>query len=473
MSIESQQNLQKSLMTVADRRAWLQQSACGFGFLSFAGLAALEAQAARPTNTHHRPTAKRVIFLFLHGGVSHMDSFDPKPQLDRYDGQPLPIAKPKVTFAKTGNVLKSPWKFKRYGQSGLPVSSLFPNIGAHVDDLCIIRSMKSDFVSHGGATLQLHTGDGNLTRPSLGSWLMYGLGSENSNLPGFVNLCPTYYHGGAQNYGSAFLPGQFQGLRIGDGNTKFTKARLENLLESAAELQQQRRQLNLLQKWNQRHADKANDSRLNARMAAFELAFRMQRYAPQAMDISDESQETLRLYGIGSGPTDEYGRECLLARRLAERGVRFIQVSHSYPVNYWDQHGGLRAGHQANAKKVDQPIAGLLTDLKRRGMLDDTLVVFGTEFGRSPTVQGRDGRDHNPTGFTMWFAGGGVKGGMSYGATDDFGLHSVKDIVTINDFHAIILHLMGIDHTRLVYRHAGRDFRLTDVGGRVPSEILA
>ncbi len=455
------------------RRDWLRQSACGFGYLSLAGLAALDARAELARRTHFPAKARRVIFLFLHGGVSHIDTFDPKPALARYDGKPVPIEKPKVTFAATGNVLKSPWKFSHYGESGLPVSSLFPEIASHIDDLCVIRSLKSDFVSHGGATLQLHTGDGNLTRPSLGSWIMYGLGTENKDLPGFVNISPTYYHGGAQNYGAAFLPARYQGMRIGDGNTRFTEASLDNLPELPTQLDEQRHQLNLLQKWNQRHAEMApDDLRLMARMEAFELAFRMQRHAPAAFDISGESQKTLQLYGIGTEPTDEYGRECLLARRLAERGVRFIQVSHSYPLNYWDQHGDLKNGHEKNALKVDRPIAGLLTDLKQRGMLDDTLVVLGTEFGRSPAVQGKNGRDHNPTGFTMCLAGGGIRGGMTYGATDDFGYFAVEDIVTINDFHAIILHLMGLDHTRLTYRHGGRDFRLTDVGGRVPSEIL-
>ena len=436
-------------------------------------MAALDARADLKRPTHYPAKAWRVIFLFLHGGVSHINSFDPKPELTRYGGKPVPIEKPKVTFAATDNLLKSPWKFSRYGESGLPLSSLFPGIASHIDDMCVIRSLKSDFVSHGGATLQLHTGDGNLTRPSLGSWLMYGLGTENKDLPGFVNISPSYYHGGAQNYGAAFLPTHYQGMRIGDGNTRFTEAHLDNLSDSATELDEQRHQLNLLQRWNQRHAKMTpDDLRLVARMESFELAFRMQRHAPEAFDISGESRETLQLYGIDTETTDEYGRECLLARRLAERGVRFIQVSHSYPLNYGDQHSNLKKGHESNALKVDRPITGLLTDLKQRGMLDDTLVIFGTEFGRSPAVQGKNGRDHNPTGFTMCLAGGGIRGGVSYGATDEFGYFAVNDIVTINDFHAIILHLMGLDHTRLTYRHGGRDFRLTDVGGRIPPEIL-
>ena len=456
------------------RRDWLQRSACGFGYLALSGLATIDARGGNRQPTHHLPTARRVIFLFLHGGVSHVDSFDPKPKLTQYDGKPFPFQKPEVTFAATGNLLKSPWQFRQYGESGLPVSSLFPNIGRCMDDICVVRSMQSDFVSHGGAALQLHTGDGNLTRPRLGSWLMYGLGTENNTLPGFINISPSYYHGGAQNYGAAFLPARYQGMRIGDGNTRFEGGSIDNLAQAGSDRNQQRRQLDLLRRWNQRYAQRRGDDlRLTARIEAFELAFRMQRHIPQVIDISGESQETLDLYGIGTEPTDEYGRECLLARRLAERGVRFIQASLSYPLNYWDQHGGLKRGHQDNARKVDQPIAGLLKDLKRRGMLQDTLLVFGTEFGRSPAVQGKDGRDHNPTGITMWFSGGGIRGGTSYGATDEFGYFAVDDIVTINDFHAIILHLMGLDHRRLTYRHAGRDFRLTDVGGRVPSAILA
>ena len=466
------------------RRDVLKASSCGFGYLAFAGLSGLEAQAATkkagyqyplaPRKTHFEPKAKRVIFLFLHGGLSHIDSFDPKPKLTEMDGKPLPFPKPKFTFAQTGNLLKSPWKFKNYGECGLPVSELFPHIGECMDDICVIRSFKSDFVSHGGATLQLHTGDGIFIRPSLGSWIMYGLGTENQNLPGFVNISPTYYHGGAQNYNSAFLPSVYQGTRIGDGNTRFTEGKIPNLGEPDANFAEQRTQLDLLQAWNRRHlASKAHDPRLEARIESFELAYRMQLHSPEALNFSTESKSTLELYGIGTEPTDEYGRQCLLARRLAERGVRFIQVSHSYTRNYWDQHGGLYGGHSANALKGDLPIAGLLKDLKAKGMLEDTLVVLGTEFGRSPSAQGKDGRDHNPDGFTMLMAGGGIKGGMTYGATDDFGWYAVDNVLHINDFHAIILHQMGIDHTKLTYRYAGRDFRLTDVGGRVPPEILA
>ena len=467
----------------ASRRDLLRQIACGFGYLAFAGLSSLEARAARtpsgglnplvPKPTHFRPRAKRVIFLFLHGGVSHIDTFDPKPKLTEMNGKPLPFPKPEITFAKTGNLLKSPWEFRRYGECGQPVSDLFPHIATCVDDLCMIHSMVGDFVSHGGAALQLHTGDGILIRPSMGSWILYGLGTDNHNLPGFINISPPYIHGGGQNFGSAFLPAVYQGTGIGDGATQFVQGEIPNLKAEGRDLAAQRRQLDLMGAWNRRHlASSAYDARLEARIQAFELAFRMQRHAPEALDFSRESKSTLDLYGIGVEPTDEYGRQCLLARRLAERGVRFVQVSHSYPRNYWDQHSKLREKHQKNALKVDKPIAGLLKDLKSRGLLEDTLVIFGTEFGRSPAVQGKDGRDHNPTGFTIWMAGGGIRPGIRYGATDEFGWYAVENKMTFNDFHATVLHLMGLDHTRLTYRHAGRDFRLTDVAGEVPQAIL-
>ena len=389
------------------------------------------------------------------------------------NGKPLPFPKPEITFAETGNLLKSPWEFRRYGECGQPVSQLFPHIATCVDDLCMIHSMVGDFVSHGGAALQLHTGDGILIRPSMGSWILYGLGTDNQNLPGFINISPPYIHGGGQNFGSAFLPAVYQGTGIGDGATQFIEGEIPNLKAEGRDLAVQRRQLDLMGAWNRRHlASSAYDARLEARIQAFELAFRMQRHAPEALDFSRESKSTLDLYGIGIEPTDEYGRQCLLARRLAERGVRFVQVSHSYPRNYWDQHSKLREKHQKNALKVDKPIAGLLKDLKGRGLLEDTLVIFGTEFGRSPAVQGKDGRDHNPTGFTIWMAGGGIKPGIRYGATDEFGWYAVENKMTFNDFHATVLHLMGLDHTRLTYRHAGRDFRLTDVAGEVPQAIL-
>ena len=410
----------------------------------------------------------------MHGGVSHVDSFDNKPKLVEENGRPLPFAKPKFEFAPTGNLLASPWKFQRYGQSGLEVSDLFPRIGGCIDDICVIRSMNGgDQVSHGPALLNINTGSGVFARPSLGAWTLYGLGTENQNLPGFISLSPSLYHGGAQNYGSAFLPASFQGTRIGDGGVNFKDARLSNLTPGD-DPALQRLQLDLLERRNRAHLDRVGDAaQLEARIAAFEMGYRMQAEAPEVMDISRESAATHALYGIGSEPTDEYGRQCLLARRCLEAGVRFVQINHSYTRNYWDAHGDLRNNHTTNALKVDQPIAAFLTDLKSRGLLDDTLVIFGTEFGRTPAAQGPDGRDHHPHAFSIWMAGGGVSGGLAYGQTDEYGYYVAENKVTMPDFHATVLHLLGLNHLRLTFRHAGRDYRLTDVHGQVVQDIIA
>ena len=466
-------------MLAHSRRELLQHLACGFGGVALAGLLAEEARGEvidplAPRPPHFPAKAKRVIFLFMHGGVSHVDSFDPKPKLTEMNGKPLPIAKPQFEFGGTGNLLASPWKFKKHGRSGIEVSELFPHIGSVIDDICVIRSMNGgNEVSHGPALLRMNTGDGIFNRPSLGAWTLYGLGTQNRDLPGFVSMSPSLYHGGAQNYGSAFLPASFQGTRIGDGNTPFAQAKMANTLP-ADDPDLQRLQLDLLAKSNREHlARTGTDPRLEARIATFELAFRMQASAPKIFDLATETKQTHALYGVGEEPTDEYGRQCLLARRMVEAGVRFVQVNHGYPRNYWDAHGDLRNNHTTNAKKVDKPIAGLLTDLKKRGMLDDTLVVFGTEFGRTPAAQGADGRDHHPHAFSMWMAGGGIKSGITHGATDDFGYYVAEKKVTIPDFHATILHLLGLDHTKLTYRHAGRDFRLTDVHGEVVKTILS
>jgi hypothetical protein len=390
------------------------------------------------------------------------------------NGQPLPIAKPKFEFAPTGNLLASPWKFQKHGQSGLEVSELFPQIGSLADDLCVIRSMNGgDQVSHGPALLNINTGSGVFARPCLGAWTLYGLGTENQSLPGFLSLSPSLYHGGTQNYGSAFLPASFQGTRIGDGGTSFKEARLSGLVPGDLP-ERQRLQLDLLARRNRRHAsDVGGDPRLEARIAAFEMAYRMQAEAPVVFDLGRESAATLAQYGVGTEPTDEFARQCLLARRCVEAGVRFVQVNYSYPRNYWDAHGDLRNNHTSNAAKVDRPVAALLADLKSRGLLETTLVVFATEFGRTPAAQGNDGRDHHPHAFSIWMAGGGVKGGMAYGLTDEFGYYVAENKVTMPDFHATILHLLGLDHERLTFRHAGRDYRLTDVHGRVIDAILA
>jgi len=468
--------------TPLSRREWLLCSACGFGHLALLGLAAEDAGAATtdvarsplaPKPPHFPARAKRVIFLFMHGGISHVDTFDPKPMLKEMNGQPLPIAKPKFEFAPTGDLLASPWRFQPQGQSGVEVSSLFPRISSCIDDICVIRSMNGgDQVSHGPALLNINTGSGVFARPSLGAWTLYGLGTENQNLPGFISLSPSLYHGGTQNYGSAFLPATFQGTRIGDGSNNFRQAKLSDLAPGD-DPRLQRLQLDLLARRNQQHLERVGeDASLEARTAAFEMAFRMQAEAPGVMDIGRESAATQALYGVGTEPTDEFARQCLLARRCVEAGVRFVQVNFSFPRNYWDAHGGLRKNHSSNAEKVDQPIAALLTDLKARGLLSDTLVIFATEFGRTPAAQGTDGRDHHPHAFSVWMAGGGIRGGMTYGKTDEFGYYVTENKVTMPDFHATILHLLGLDHTRLTFRHAGRDYRLTDVHGLVIQDIF-
>jgi hypothetical protein len=461
------------------RRNWLREVACGFGGVALAGLLAEETSAASaspldPRPPHFPARAKRVIFLFMHGGVSHVDTFDPKPELTRRNGQPVPLPKPKFEFSPTGNLLRSPWKFQKQGQSGTEVSALFPQLAACIDDVCVIRSMNGgNQVSHGPALLALNTGSGIFNRPSLGSWALYGLGTENQDLPGFISLSPSLYHGGAQNYGSAFLPACFQGTRIGDGSTPFREARLSNLAAGDAPALQ-RLQLDLLAHKNREHLARTGpDPRLEARIAAFELTFRMQMQAPRVIDLSGESPATFALYGVNEEPTDEFARQCLLARRFVEHGVRFVQVNFSFPLHNWDAHADLKNNHTTNARKVDRPIAGLLQDLKARGLLADTLVVWGTEFGRTPAAQGKDGREHHPHAFSMWLAGGGVRGGVVYGATDDFGYYVVENQVTIPDFHATILHLLGLDHEKLTYRHAGRDFRLTDVAGQVVKPIVS
>jgi hypothetical protein len=462
------------------RRAALQRIACGFGGVALSALLAEEAIAARsndplaPKAPHFKPRARAVIFLFLHGGVSHVDTFDPKPKLAAMNGKPLPFAKPKFEFAATGNLLASTWKFHKHAQSGIEISELFPHLARKVDELCVIRSMNgSNQVSHGPALLALHTGDAVFARPSVGAWVLYGLGSENRDLPGFIALSPSLYHGGAQNHGSAFLPASYQATRIGDGSTRFRTANVANVVPGDHPALQ-RLQLDLLEQRNRDHlARTGGDDRLEARIGSFEMAFRMQARAPEAFDLARESSKVQARYGIGTEPTDEFGRQCLLARRLVERGVRFVQVNHSYPRNYWDAHGGLKKNHTDNALKVDRPIAALLDDLKARGLLGQTLVVFGTEFGRTPASQGTDGRDHHPHAFSMWLAGGGVRGGTVYGKTDEFGYYVAENKVTMPDFHATLLHLLGLDHTRLTYRHAGRDFRLTDVSGDVVRAVVS
>jgi hypothetical protein len=454
------------------RRRLLQSSACGFGYLAFAGLSAEQTAAAQTTlaakQPHHAPKAKRVIFLFMHGGPSHVDLFDYKPKLQADDGKDLPFKAAPNIGAKL-QLMKSPWKFAQHGQSGLWISELFPSLAKHADDLCVIRSMHSRGQSHGQAVCMLHTGSDNFVRPSVGAWISYGLGTENDRLPAFVSISPPSGHGGPRNYGTAFLPAAYQATTVGRSG-KLGNAQIENL-SGTATLDAQRRQIDLLQSLNRDHLERAGaDAQIEGAIESFELAFRMQETAPDVLDLSREPQHIQEQYGIGTKETDNFGRQCLLARRFAEAGVRYIQVSTG---NVWDQHGNLKTGHERNAAQVDQPIAALLADLKARGMLDDTLIVWGGEFGRTPMVQGANGRDHNPQGFTMWLAGGGAKPGIAYGNTDEYGYYAVEDRVHMHDLHATILHLMGLDHERLTYRYAGRDFRLTDVYGNVVHDVIA
>jgi hypothetical protein len=462
------------------RRDLLRVSGAGFGSVALAGLLGeqqLRAAAAGGANPlavkepHFPARAKRVIFLFMHGGPSQVDTFDYKPLLIRDHGKPLPFARPKVVSGQTFNLLKSPWEFKQHGQSGMWVSSLFPRIAQRVDDICFIKSMWGSNSRHGGALLEIHTGSDTFVRPSWGSWVTYGLGSENQNMPGYVTICPTQSHGGANNYSSGFLPAPYAGTPIGSVGIKARDARLPYITNTETPIDIQRMELDFTQELNREELKRTgHDAALEGRIESFELAFRMQAEAPDLQDVSRESEATKKLYGLDNPVTEDFGRQCLMARRLSEKGVRFVQVSHTYK---WDQHSDLLRDHAQNAKEVDQPIAGLLADLKARGLLKDTLVVWGGEFGRTPTAEGSDGRDHNPEAFTYFLAGGGVKPGLQWGATDDYGYYSVENKVHFHDLHATILYLLGLDHKRLTYRYAGRDFRLTDVHGEVVSGIVA
>jgi len=461
--------------TSHNRRHWLQSTACGFGALAFQAFAQRIARAAE-SSFDHKPRAKRVIFLFMHGGVSQVDSFDPKPTLTEYNGKKLPfkgIENLDVSLkdkAGYGNLLDTPWKFQQYGESGAWVSELWPHLAKHADDLCFIKSMHTKGTSHGQAVSMIHTGNDNLLRPSVGAWVSYGLGAENENLPAFISITPPAGHGGTRNYGSAFLPAHHQATALGHSASKAEDATIDYLQPDGAHSVHQHRQLEMLHEMNKRHFEKSQDPQLDGVIRSYELAARMQGVAPELIDLSNESERTRKLYGMDRKETLDFGHRCLLARRFCEAGVRYIQVSTPY---VWDQHNNLVKGHTRNALSVDKPIAGLLEDLKQRGMFDDTLVVWGTEFGRTPVVQGKNGRDHNPAGFTVWLSGAGVKAGFSHGSTDEFGYFAQDNKVHMHDLHATILHILGINHEKLTYRYAGRDFRLTDVYGEVVSDILA
>ncbi|MEO2048244.1 MAG: DUF1501 domain-containing protein [Pirellulales bacterium] len=454
------------------RRQVLQRVSAGFGYLAFAGLNGLsmakEAASTNPLATkppHFPARAKRVIFLCMQGGPSHVDTFDYKPQLNKDHGK---VGK------YGGTLLKSPWSFRQHGKSGLWISDLFPHVAEHADDLTLIRSMQCDQPVHPGALTQMHTGTAQFIRPSLGAWTLYGLGTENASLPGFVSLSPP--SGSARNYGSSFLPAIYGGSKVGRSGRGLRTSRgssgesLPDIKNPALSSKQQRTQLNFIQALNREkiRRDKVQPG-VEGIIESYELAFRMQETMPSLMNVSKETEATLAMYGADGGPTASFGKQCLLARRFAEAGVRFIEVTHGG----WDQHVNLSTDHHARAEACDQPIAGLLQDLKQRDMLQETLVIWGGEFGRTPAAQGGDGRNHNNRGYTTWMAGGGVKGGFSYGATDEHGYEAVENKCHIHDWHATILHLLGLDHERLTYRYAGRDFRLTDVHGNVANEIIA
>lgn len=465
------------------RRSLLQRSALGLGALGLGDLFSAQKAYAGPsleggagdalaTKLPHFPgKAKRVIHFFLNGGPSQVDTFDPKPALLKYAGQPAP--ENLTTERKTGAAFPSPFKFQKYGQSGIEVSELFSRTAQHIDDIAVIRSMVAQVPNHEPSLMLMNCGDSVLSRPSVGAWVMYGLGTENQNLPGFVAMCPSGLPiKDSENWQSGFLPGIFQGTFIDPQHTEIDKL-IENIRSPHATQAVQRRQLDLLRSLNAEHREPRVDARLDARIQSFEMAFRMQMEAADAFDIAREPQYIRESYGNGV-----HGRQTLIARRLLERGVRYVQLWHG-AGQPWDHHAQIEENHRKLAAEIDQPIAALLTDLKQRGMLEDTLVIWGGEFGRTPTVEldgnGKSalGRDHNHYGFTVWMAGGGIRGGTIHGATDDFGFKAVKDPVSVHDFHATILHLLGFDHERLTYRYAGRDFRLTDVHGQVVRSILA
>ncbi|QDU25370.1 hypothetical protein ETAA8_04360 [Anatilimnocola aggregata] len=462
------------------RRELLQRSGLGLGALGLASLlgeSGHQVQAKEiagplaPRAPHFAGKAKRVIHFFLNGGPSHVDTFDPKPALEKYAGQTLPQTL--LTERKTGAAFPSPFKFKKYGQSGLEISELFAQTAQHADDIAVIRSMYAQVPNHEPSLMLMNCGDSVQPRPSVGAWVLYGLGTENQNLPGFLAMCP----GGlpikdTENWQSAFLPGAFQGTFIDSKHQQLAKL-IENIAHPHASTATQRRQLDLLAQLNAEHRAARIDTRLDARIQTFELAFRMQTEAADAFDLARETKEVREAYGDGV-----HGRQTLIARRLLERGVRYVQLWHG-AGQPWDNHDNIAGAHRKLAGEIDRPIAALIADLKRLGMFEDTLVVWGGEFGRTPTVElGGDGkaklgRDHNHYGFSVWLAGGGIKGGQAYGATDEFGFKAVENPTSAHDLHATILHLLGFDHERLTYRYAGRDFRLTDVAGRVIKEIVA
>lgn len=463
-----------------NRRDLLKSASSGVGYLAFAALAHEQALAESkadgplsPKKPHFEPRAKRVIFLSMRGAPSHVDMFDYKPQLTKDNGKPG-----KYGRGRGGKLLGSPWEFKQHGKSGLWISELLPEIATHADDLCMLHGMNTDLPNHPQAQTMMHTGSSQFVRPSIGAWTLYGLGTNNADLPGFVALGAP--NGNANHFGSSFLPAIFQGARFGGdsrrpgGNNRFArreqKPKIPNIANPKLDRELQREQLDYVQSLNKaKLAREKHAPGVEGVIESLELGFRMQDTLPELMDTTGESKETLELYGIGSGANDSFGKQCLLARRFAEAGVRFVELSHGN----WDHHRNLTNDLSARCNEIDKPISGLLTDLKRRDMLKETLIVWAGEFGRTPHGQGGDGRDHNNKGYTTWMAGGGVKGGLGYGATDEHGYEAVEGKMHIHDWHATILHILGLDHEKLTYNHAGRDFRLTDVHGVVAKDILS
>ncbi len=472
------------------RREFLNQAGCGFGGLALNAMLSQSALSAdlqtsgfnskslEERATMFAPRAKRIIFVFMQGGPSHVDSFDYKPELIAKNGQSIDFTG--VRFGDFGQVtqqklMKPLWRFSQHGQTGKPVSELFPHIAEHVDDLCFLHGLHTEGVAHGPSTLFLHTGATTLVRPSIGSWILYGLGTENQSLPGFVSLQPSDANGGPRNYSNAFLPAVCQGTSIGRSFQPASQMTIDHIRNQELTAEQTQRRYSLTQQMNRLQSARNNnaDDEVNAVIRNYELAWRMQAQAPEILDLSKESESTTSLYGIGEKETDEFGKQCLLARRLSESGVRFVQVNYADQSTNprWDQHANMPQ-HAIHAKATDKPVAGLLQDLKQRGLLEDTIVWWGGEFGRTPFSQGSDGRDHNPRGFTVFLAGGGVKTGFSWGATDEIGHLAVEGKIHMHDLHATLLHLMGIDHEQLTFQHAGRNFRPTDVYGRVVMDIL-
>jgi hypothetical protein len=475
-------------MSIISRRQILKSFASGFGYVAFASMAhtaAAKESSSRaaggltPKAAHFPPRAKRVIFLCMNGGPSHVDLLDYKPALQKHSRGPSPFGREHAG----AKLLGSPFQFAKHGESGLWMSEILPQLARHADELCVINSMHTDLPNHSQAFLQMHTGSFQFVRPSLGAWTLYGLGSENANLPGFIAVNPPSDNGGARNYGSGFLPAICQGTKIGSNQIPGFYAKLlgkdeepgpplKNMDNAELSRELQRKQLDLVQGLNRHKLSRdAHQPEIEGAIESFELAFRMQDEVPGLLDLRSEPELVLRNYGVGSGlPTERFGRQCILARRLAEAGVRFIEVT--APVG-WDHHFMLKDELAKSCAATDQPISTLLTDLKDRGLLDDTLVIWAGEFGRTPYSQSEHGRDHNNQGFTIWMAGGGVKPGLAYGATDEYGYKAVSKPVHIHDLHATILHLLGLDHERLTFNYGGRDFRLTDVYGDIVNEVVA